>query len=321
MAHTHVTHTDRVLLQKLLTAGKNKAACARILGFHPSTISREIARGAAPTTTGYSVRIAQTKADHARFVANQQHRKLFNNSKLSYELVQLLKQYWSPEQIAHFLGLSHSTIYRWIWRQDRIFIRSIWKYLRHKKLRRKYGTRRRERTREHLKKNWIDERPWHADQRAWYGHWEGDTVVGKNRSGYLVTHVERKSGYLLAALIPKATKENFRIATEKLMRDLPQDSIRSITLDNGREMNDYEELQKYLSTTVYFARPYHSWERGTNENCNGLLRQFFPKDRDFSTITQEELDRAVRLINTRPRKRHNFRTPEELFKKRMSVAI
>lgn len=320
MAQTHVTHSDRVLLQKLLVKGCSQAQCARLLGFHPSTISRELSRGSANTLTGYSIRLAQSRATKVRTQANQQHRKLLSGSSQARRLVSLLRQYWSPEQIAAKLKLSHSTIYRWLWNQDKVFIRSIWKYLRHKKLRRKYGTRRRERTREKLKKNWIDSRPWHASTRAWYGHWEGDTVRGHNNSGYLVTHVERKSGYLLAALIPRASKEDFRLATIMLMDGLPANRLRSITLDNGPEMNDYEAISRRLSTDIYFAHPYHSWERGTNENANGLLRQFFPKARNFATISQKELDWAVSLINTRPRKRLHYQTPEQVFNRALRTA-
>jgi transposase, IS30 family len=314
MAHHHFTRSDRVILQKLKRSGTSNAGCARILGFHPSTISRELNRGAAPTATGYSVDIAQTNVYQLRQQANQQHRKLYSCSFQSLAICVLLARYYSPQQIAHKLGLSHATLYRFLWSRSKSFVQSIWKYLRHKKLRRKYGTKRREKQRELSKKRWIDERPWHANSRSWYGHWEGDTVQGYKHSGYLVTLVERKSGFLFAALIPRATKENFRHSTVHLMDNLPNRIMRSITLDNGREMNDYEELEAALDIPIYFAHPYHSWERGTNENTNGLLRQFFPKNRDFSTITQDELDLAVKLINTRPRKRHDYKSPVQVLK-------
>jgi IS30 family transposase len=232
----------------------------------------------------------------------------------SFGICVLLARYYSPEQIAKSIGVSHRTIYRFIWSRSKMFLKLAFKFLRHKKLRRRYGTKRREQTREYLKKRWIDDRPWHADKRAWFGHWEGDTVVGTGRTGYIVTHVDRRSGFLLAGLIPKASKENFRICTEQLMGKLPTRLMRSITLDNGREMNDYEEIENNLRLPVYFAHPYHSWERGTNENTNGLLRQFFPKNRNFSTITQDELDHAVNLINTRPRKRHGYKSPVKVLR-------
>jgi IS30 family transposase len=217
--------------------------------------------------------------------------------------------------------MSHATVYRWLWAQPKAFIESMWKFLRHKKLRRKYGTKRRERQREIKKKRWIDARPRTTNDRLFFGSWEGDTVRGNRHSGYLVTLVERKSGYALVGHIPRATKEAFRQCAEQLFAPLPGHMKRSLTLDNGTEMADFEVLERRTKMKVYFAHPYHSWERGSNENFNGLLRQFFPKTRDFSTITKEELDLAVKLLNTRPRKRHGYISPAELLKSYDGVAI
>jgi len=319
MAHRHFTRSDRVLLAKLKTAGLNNRSCARILRFYSSTIGRELKRGTASTATGYSVRVANSYAKAKRTTANQQHRKL--DDRCAERIISLLQLYWSPEQVAHTVGLSHTTIYRWLWSQPRVFIASIRKYLRHKKLRRMYGTKRREKQRELLKKRWIDERPSTIDQNMNYGHWEGDTVQGRNRSGYFVTLVERKSGYALVGHIPNKTKEAFRECSEQLLAPFPQHLKRSITLDNGREMNDYEELEQHTKAVVYFAHPYHSWERGANENFNGLLRQFYPKNRDLTVVDQDELDLSVNLINTRPRKRHGFKSPAMLLKPYVGVAI
>jgi IS30 family transposase len=254
-----------------------------------------------------------------RVAANQQHRKL--TEAVSGRIVELLRLYWSPEQIADTVGVSHSAIYRWLWSQSKAFINTMRQYLRHPKMRRKYGTKRREKQRELLKKRWIDERPQTINDRINYGHWEGDTVQGKNRSGYFVTLVDRKSGYALVGHIPKKTKEAFRICSEQLLAPFPGHLKRSITLDNGTEMNDYEELENSSKATVYFAHPYHSWERGTNENFNGLLRQFYPKNRDLGAVDQDELDLAVKLINTRPRKRHGYKSPVELLKPYFDVAV
>lgn len=319
MAHHHFTRDDRVLLAKLRVSGLSVHSCARILGFHPSSIYRELRRGAASTATGYDVRVARRRAQRLRAIANQQHRKL--NQPEAESLTTLLRQYYSPNQAGQAIGLSHSTVYRWLWSQSKTFIRSMWQFLRHKKLRRKYGTKRREQQRELQKKRWIEERPKTIDDRLFFGHWEGDTVRGHDHSGYLVTLVERRSGYALVGYIPKATKEAFRLKVEALLAPLPGHMKRSMTLDNGSEMADFEELERHTKMSVYFARPYHSWERGSNENFNGLLRQFFPKRRDFSTITQQELDLAVKLLNTRPRKRHDYKSPAELLKPYLGVAI
>lgn len=319
MAHHHFTRDDRVLLAKLKTAGLSNASCARILRLHPSSVGRELKRGAAQTAIGYDVRIAQKRTRQLRTIANQQHRKL--HQAQAAQITTLIRRYYSPDQAGQALGLSHSTVYRWLWSQSKAFIRTMWQFLRHKKLRRKYGTKRREKQRELQKKRWLDVRPQTINNRLFYGHWEGDTVRGRGNTGYLVTLVERKSGYALVGYISKATKEAFRLKAEELLTPLPKHLRRSITLDNGTEMNDFEVLEKHTRATVYFAHPYHSWERGSNENFNGLLRQFFPKGSDFSRITNTQVDLAVNLLNTRPRKRHGYRSPAELLKPYLGVAI
>lgn len=319
MAHHHFTREDRVVLAKLKLNGLSARSCARILGFHVSSVYRELKRGKADTAIGYSIRLANCRSKALRISANQQHRKL--NEPEAKEITRLIKHTYSPDQAGKAVGLSHSTVYRWLWSQPKAFIRSIRKFLRHPKLRRKYGTKRREKQRELLKKRWIDERPETTNRRLFYGHWEGDTVRGKNHSGYLVTLVERKSGYALVGHIPKSTKEQFRLCAEELLAPLPKHLKRSLTLDNGVEMADHEELERNTGMRVYFAHPYHSWERGTNENFNGLLRQFYPKARDLSVVDKKELDLTVSLLNTRPRKRHGYKSPVELLSPYLDVAI
>ncbi len=319
MAHHHFTRDDRVLLAKLKTAGLNNVSCARILGFDPSNIGRELKRGSAATATGYDVRVARERAKHLRTVANQQHRKLHETE--ATQIVALLQQYYSPDQAGEKLCLSHATVYRWLWALPKAVLAGLRQYLRHPKLRRKYGTKRREQQRELLKKRWIESRPETADQRLFYGHWEGDTVHGNKHSGYLVTLVERKSGYALVGHIPKNTKEAFRLCAEHLLAPLPGHLKRSLTLDNGSEMADFEELERHTKMTVYFAHPYHSWERGTNENFNGLLRQFFPKSRNLTDVTNQQVDLAANLLNTRPRKRLGYKSPAELLKSYLDVAV
>ena len=274
---------------------------------------------AADTAAGYDVGTARKRAEQLRVNANQQHRKL--HEQQAKQITELIRQYYSPDQAGHALGLSHATVYRWLWAQPRAFIESMRKFLRHKKLRRKYGTKRREQQRELQKKCWIDERPSTVNDRVFFGHWEGDTVHGNKHSGYLVTLVERKSGYALVGHIPKNTKEQFRLCTEQLLAPLPGHLKRSLTLDNGSEMADFEELERHVGMKVYFAHPYHSWERGTNENFNGLLRQFFPKSISLQDVTKEQVDLAVNLLNTRPRKRHDYQSPAELLEPYLGVAF
>lgn len=317
MSHRHFTRVTRVQLQTLKRAGLSNTAIARQLGFHPSSIGRELRRGASTASvTGYSIRVAAKHAKVARTTANQQHRKLHDNSAFSLYITMRLAQFWSPEQIALHLAkhckriaVSLHAIYRWIWNHGRAALAALRPFLRHPKLRRKYGTKRREQQRELAKKRWIGDRPSGATNRSRYGHWEGDTVLGAKNSGRLVTLVERKSGYLLASIVPDGSMASFRDASVRLLNRLPSHLRRTLTLDNGSEMNEYEAIERRTGMLVYFAHPYHSWERGTNENTNGLLRQFFAKGSDFSSITQADVDRAVALLNTRPRKRLYAESP------------
>ena len=309
MAYHHFTRDDRVFLAKLRMDGLSVRSCARILGFHPSSIYRELRRGKAETATGYSVTVARTRSELVRHKANQQHRKLMNTH--AAKLLYLLRRYRSPEQAAHEIGVSHSTVYRWLWRLPKPTLCSLRPYLRHPRMRRRYGTKRRERACELAKKRWIDDRPEEVNNRSTFGHW-GDTVRGKMHSGYLVTLVERKSGYVLVGYVKRANKESFRKEAERLLAPFPKHLKRSLTLDNGREMADFEELERHTTMSIYFAHPYHSWERGTNENFNGLLRQFFPKQMSFAHLAQKDIDHATKLLNTRPRKRHGYVSPMRL---------
>jgi IS30 family transposase len=162
----------------------------------------------------------------------------------------------------------------------------------------------------------IASRPKYVEARKTYGHWEGDTVHGSGKSGYIATFVERKSGYLTAQVlsVDQYSSSGFAAATVQSLKSIPVHYRKTLTLDNGPEMKFAERIERTTKTKVFYANPYHSWERGTNENTNGLLRYFFPKKSSFATLTQEQLDVAVKLINTRPRKRLNWRTPEQMLK-------
>ena len=167
----------------------------------------------------------------------------------------------------------------------------------------------------------IVNRPKYINNRKTYGHWEGDTVHGSGKSGYIATFVERKSGYLLAVLLPiqAFSSSGFAAATEACLKQIPKQYRKTLTLDNGPEMKLPERIERTTNLRVYYANPYHSWERGTNENTNGLLRYFFPKKSSFAALTQEDIDKAVRLLNTRPRKRLGYRTPQQML--RVSGAV
>jgi IS30 family transposase len=208
------------------------------------------------------------------------------------------------------------TIYDWMYTRRKYLVKYL--HCRKGKYRRTRQAKLRAQKREQLASiRHISNRPNHIEARKTYGHWEGDTVHGAKHSGYIATFVERKSGYLVARVLPKRLYSNsgFAAATEVSFKAIPSKYRKTLTLDNGPEMKEPEIIERTTGAKVYYANPYHSWERGTNENTNGLLRYFFPKKSSFATLTQEELDEAVQLINTRPRKRLNWRTPEQMFKR------
>lgn len=224
---------------------------------------------------------------------------------------------YSPEQIAGTLKtvfgaslICHETIYRWVYLKRP----ELCKYLRctKGKYRRKRGTNARWQKRELDKKTWISERPAVVQARSRVGDWEGDTVHGAAKSGYIATFVERKSGYLVARKLQNPNGEEMLAASLDL-QVVPTEKRLTLTLDNGFENSEHEEMERRLGLKVYFARPYHSWERGTNENTNGLLRQYFPKKTSFEGITQAAVDRAVARLNTRPRKRLGYQSPFTVF--------
>lgn len=227
-------------------------------------------------------------------------------------VVKLLKEHQSPEQIAGVLGyVCASTIYRYINERAphlKQFLRS-----QKGKYRRKRGTKIREKKREQAKKRRIDERPKVVERRGRLGDWEGDTMQGRDKRVRIVTFVDRRSGYLIAYLLPKMNARLLASLALRYFRHIPKTKRKTFTLDNGPEFSDWERLEKKSGATVYFAYPYHFWERGTNENTNGLLRQYFPKAMDFNLITPEELAHAVKRLNDRPRKRLGFKSPRHVF--------
>ena len=173
-----------------------------------------------------------------------------------------------------------------------------------------------------LNRRMIDERPDSVELRKDVGHWEGDTIIGKNHKGAIVTNVERKTGLLVASKIPNKTAQAVLDATKDDFKDLPNELCVSITYDNGKEFSYHEMIEDQTGMTVYFARAYAPWERGTNENTNGLLRRFIPKGTDFETVSEEKLATYVELINNRPRKRLGWLSPNEVIQNEInSVAL
>ena len=319
MPFTHFNREERIRLAALKQAGLSNKEIARELRRDKTTIGRELQRNWSVAKKKYLPGAAQELYEQRRSAANQQFHKIIPDSELEKYIVKKLKKYWSPQQIAGRIKrkklfkttIIHETIYQHIYHDKP----ELKKYLRctKGKYRRRYGTKIREKQREEAKKKRIDERPAVVESRQRIGDWEGDTIVGGEKTIHILTHADRKSGLLMADKASDVTAPAIRRLTVERFNKLPKKKRQTITYDNGVQFAEHETTERDLNIPIYFAYPYHSWERGTNENTNGLLRQFFPKKSAFKHVTQQHLDRIVKLINTRPRKRHNYATPEEVF--------
>lgn len=320
MSYSHLTADDRAKLEAWLAADFSNGEIARRLACHVSTVGRELVRNGEPRSVWYQAKLAEKLSQSRRREANHQvHSKLLPNSELAIHVEKKLRDHWSPEQISGRLKLdqarktvSHERIYVWLYKERRDLI-PLLRHSKKRRYRRRNGTKLREKRREEAKKRRIDTRPESIEARRELGHWEGDTIVGKEKTERILTHVERKSRFTCADKIRRSTAIAIREASVKRFIQFPQKKRRTITYDNGTEFSEHQQTERDAKTTIYFAYPYHSWERGTNENTNGLLREFFPKGSAFKHVTQRDLDRAVRFLNTRPRKCLGYLTPSEVF--------
>lgn len=314
MSHKHITPIQRNELSVLIQARVKQKDIAKILSKDRSTIFRERKRNSKENGK-YHARIAKRLTKERRVRANQRFRKIENNVLLRKKIVAMLQKYWSPEEISGKLKgkIGKDSIYSFIYdkRSDLV------KYLRctKGKFRRKRGTglRIKERKKIEDKRN-ISNRPLVVETRERLGDWEGDTVVSiGNKGSALLTINERKSGYVLISKINGRKSELVLEETKKRFEKIPKDKKRTVTYDNGSEFAEYEMIEKETGMNVFFANPYHSWERGSNENTNGLIRQFFPKKTNFDNVSEKEIKKVERLLNNRPRKRLNYLTPKEVF--------
>ena len=316
MGYKHLNIDERESILKMLSEQKNMTDIAELLGRNKGTISRELSRNLS-STGEYKPHLAQRYYSKRRDASKQPYR-LEQDGKLRRYVRKKLKRYWSPEQIAGRLkrdceiNVSPVTIYRWIIR-DKAEGGRLYKYLRqsNRKRRKHYGSC--EKRGQIPDRRRIDQRPNVVNERKRIGDWESDTVVGKGRASYIASHVERKSRYTVIAKMKDKSAKSMNTATRRAFRNIPTEKLKTMTFDNGKEFAGFKELEKSLSMRSYFAHAYSSWERGTNENTNGLLRQFFPKGTDFHQVSQWLLDKVEKLLNNRPRKCLNYRTPAEVF--------
>ncbi len=314
MSYARIGKEDWSVVARMLRAGYAGAEIARTLGKDPSAVNRHIKSHGGRDR--YDVREVR-RQKHLKRVGAMRSTRVLHGSLLRM-VMRLLKQHLSPEQIAGVLRLKGktivaSTIYRYLDERAPHFK----KYLRSSKgkYRRRHGTKVRENVRETAKKRRIDERPAIVERRSRLGDWEGDTMLGRDKRVRIVTFVDRKSGYLIAYLLPKMRADLLASLAIARFHHVPKKKQKTLTLDNGTEFSAWEQIEEKAGMAIYFAYPYHAWERGSNENTNGLLRQYFPKTLDFNVITVEELAHVVKLLNNRPRKRLKFKSPRQIFQK------
>ena len=317
MNYRRVTNEHRICLKTMLEAGISQARIALKLSFHPSTISKELSRNSG--RRGYKIQQSQRKAD-----ARQKYRLL--PRKMLPEIIEaitkkiLLK--WSPEQISNWLRIhdepyvAPQTIYTFL-HEDKKNGGSLWRNLRysHKRRRRRFPNEERRGKIQNARP--ISERSNSANKRKKRGHWERDMMLGKDRKSAVLVITDRKTRYNLFSKVPRKTAPLITQRTAKLLKDYP---VRSVTNDRGQEFSGHKKLERKLGKPVYFCEPYSSYQRGTNENRIGILRQYLPKGSDISKLHGRTLKKIEIQINQRPMKCLGWRTPYELMLKKSCAA-
>jgi IS30 family transposase len=321
MSYTHLTQQDRVCIFHQKHFGFRPAEIARRTGRHRATIGRELHRFKSHPSWPY---FRQYMPDSAQVMACE-HRaeprgaRWTRHRPLLAYVLRHLRQEWSPQQIAERLPIdfpddeqmhvSHQTIYAHV-AADRKAGGSLWKRLRqsHKLRRKAYGSgKRRSRIPDRVG---IEERPPEVLERKQAGHWEADTMMATG--GRLATCVERKSRYVLIGRMPDGRACEFNASAVRLFKRIPPSARKTLTTDNGSEFIEHQALSRRLGFKTYFANPYSSWERGTNENTNGLIRQYIQRETDLKTVSYQRVARIAQKLNNRPRKCLNYRTPAEV---------
>lgn len=333
MKYQHFSVGEREKIQEMLWEKHSVRSIAQLIGRSPSSVSREITRNIPPQQRRYTPRLA-----HERALEKRTHRgrtkRLKNDSVRSY-VARHLKLGWSPEQIAATckkvtgISISHEAIYQYVYAQIH---QGGYGYVKpgYEDLRPFLPFRRKRRMRKGLRKAYridkgqlpsIEKRPKEVDHRKRIGHWEDDSVVSRASLDRLHTTNERVSGIVFIARAMNGTMEEANRVSIEQLSNIPKQFRKTLTRDRGSENMGYEALEKELGIRCFFAHAYHSWERGSNENTNGLIRRFFPKKTDFRAVADEEIHRVEYLLNTRPRKRLGWKTPYEVFYQHTGVAL
>lgn len=321
MKYTQMDAEERQDFARLKWSKWKMSDIADALGRHKSTLYRELKRNRSPVSGKYAASIAQMHTNGRR----RRSRRNLHFGKVAFAPIEVMvRGDWSPEQIVGRRKLegkpvmSHETIYKWLL-ADKARGGSLWLHLRgaQKRYRKRYGAYD---SRGRLAgKKMMESRPAVVARRNRIGDWEIDTVHGRGKA-CLVTIVERKTGMTRVGQIHRATKELTLERTIELLWAEKQ-RVKTITADNGTEFHNYKDLEEALDIQVYFATPHHAWERGTNENTNGLIRQYFPKGTNLSKVTRATCRSVAEKLNNRPRKRLGFRTPNEVYGLSPNVAL
>jgi len=327
MSYTHLTLQERFDISQLKSSVSLREI-GRRLGRGHSSISREFKRNGSAVSGGYEPNAAHEKAQHRQSQVRHCRRQV-HASLLRY-VERRLRIDWPPAAISGRLKLKYpddpkmrvspETIYRWVAldsQQGGELYRHLRRRHKHRRRQKRYGAGRRFIP----GRVGIEQRPAIVNERSRFGDWEGDLVVGSRNSGAVATHVERKSRFLKASLLENRKAETFNSAATPVYQQLPEALRQTLTVDNGKEFSRFKELESCTKLKVYFADPYSAWQRGTNENTNGLLRFYFPKGTDFSQVSEDELNRAIKRLNHRPRKCLGYRTPYEVMRDALSGAL
>ena len=325
MKNKHLTIQERETMQFMLWEKKSIRMIAKKLNRPPSTVSREIERNLPPERRVYAPRLAHQRALEKRKSRGRKDR--LKNEKVRNYVIFYLKKKWFPEQIAGRIQsdlnqkISHEAIYQYVYyqihRQGYGYLKpnceDLRIYLRRKRKRRvSKGARRCQRVFK-PKGTIIDERPTIVEERKRIGDWESDTVESKDYKPGINTLVERQTGLVFISKLFDKTSKSTTTAIVKRLNLLPEKARQTITFDNGTENSNWQELERKTNIKTFFCHSYSSWERGTNENTNGLIRDYFPKKTDFTKIPDREIKRVEHELNNRPRKRLNYKTPLEVF--------
>jgi len=329
MSYKHFTLAERGKLELMVEQKMNYTAIADRLGRHRTSVMREIQRNR--RKTGYNAEQAQKRYLKRRKACRPKGKLNCYGPLREYVMDKIAMEHWTPELVAGRLPLdypdtptmrvSHETIYRKIYTTGH-YLDLLREHLpQARKKRCKRGQGKHGRGPSIRNRVGIAERPAIVETRKELGHWEGDTVVGKNQDGFIVTLVERKSRLLAATKTQTKRADEVRQAVIDALQDRPISWVKTITVDNGTEFADHQSISDQLGVSVYYADPYCAYQRGSNEQVNGLIRRRLPKGTSFKGLTQKHLDQIVEDINNRPRKCLGYQTPNEVFKQQREMLM